>query len=72
MKFHLIRRVLRLRAEMPEAFFGAYEPVDAGPERLAFVRGGRVRVVIPLRPDDRVEAGGDLLPEFPQELTLLR
>jgi (1->4)-alpha-D-glucan 1-alpha-D-glucosylmutase len=71
-KFHLIRRVLGLRAEMPEAFFGAYEPVEAGPGRLAFVRGGRVRVVIPLRPDDRVEAEGDILPEFPQELTLLR
>jgi (1->4)-alpha-D-glucan 1-alpha-D-glucosylmutase len=72
MKFHLIRRVLRLRAELPEAFFGSYEPIDAGPGRLAFVRGGRVRVVIPLRPGDRAEAADDLLPEFPQELTLLR
>ncbi len=72
MKFHLIRRVLGLRAEMPEAFFGAYEPIEAGAGRLAFMRGGRVRVVIPLRPDDRVEAEGDILPEFPQELTLLR
>jgi (1->4)-alpha-D-glucan 1-alpha-D-glucosylmutase len=72
LKFHLIRRVLRLRAEMPEAFFGAYEPIDVGPGRVGFVRGGRVRVVVPLRPDDHIEGEDDLLPEFPQELTLLR
>jgi hypothetical protein len=40
---------------------------------VGFVRGGRVRVVVPLRPG--ASAGGgedDLLPEFPQELALLR
>ena len=63
MKFHLIRRVLRLRAEHPEAFFGSYEPLDLGPDRVGFVRGGRIRVVVPLRPNDRVDAvPGDLLP----------
>jgi (1->4)-alpha-D-glucan 1-alpha-D-glucosylmutase len=72
MKFHLARRVLRLRAEHPEAFFGAYEPIDAGPGRVGFVRGGRIRVVVPLRPDDRVDSDDDLLPEYPQELSLLR
>jgi (1->4)-alpha-D-glucan 1-alpha-D-glucosylmutase len=72
LKFHLIRRVLRLRAEYPEAFFGSYEPLDLGPDRLGFVRGGRIRVVVPLRPTDRVEALGDRLPEYPQELSLLR
>jgi (1->4)-alpha-D-glucan 1-alpha-D-glucosylmutase len=72
LKFHLIRRVLRLRAEYPEAFFGSYEPLDLGPDRLGFVRGGRIRVVVPLRPTDRVDAPGDLLPEYPQELSLLR
>jgi (1->4)-alpha-D-glucan 1-alpha-D-glucosylmutase len=72
MKFHLARRVLHLRAEHPEAFFGAYEPIDAGPGRLGFVRGGRIRVVVPLRPGDRVDAEDDLLPEYPQELSLLR
>jgi (1->4)-alpha-D-glucan 1-alpha-D-glucosylmutase len=75
-KFHLIRRVLRLRAEYPEAFFGSYEPLDLGPDRVGFVRGGRIRVVVPLRPADRVgdrgEAPGDLLPEYAQELSLLR
>ncbi len=64
--------MLRLRAELPEAFFGAYEPLDAGPGRVGFVRGGGIRVVVPLRPDDRVDGEDDLLPEYPQELSLLR
>jgi (1->4)-alpha-D-glucan 1-alpha-D-glucosylmutase len=72
LKFHLIRRVLQLRAEFPEAFFGSYEPLDLGPERVGFVRGGRIRVVVPLRPSDWVEVPGDLLPQYPQELSLLR
>jgi (1->4)-alpha-D-glucan 1-alpha-D-glucosylmutase len=72
MKIHLIRRVLRVRAELPEAFFGAYEPLDVGPDRVGFVRGGRVRVVVPLRPGVRCAAENDLLQEFPQELSLLR
>jgi (1->4)-alpha-D-glucan 1-alpha-D-glucosylmutase len=72
LKFHLIRRVLRLRADHPEAFFGSYEPLDLGPDRVGFVRGGRIRVVVPLRPDDWVEVPGDLLPQYPQELSLLR
>jgi (1->4)-alpha-D-glucan 1-alpha-D-glucosylmutase len=72
LKFHLVRRVLRLRAEYPEAFFGSYEPLDVGAERVGFVRGGRIRVVVPLRPGDRVEVPGDLLPEYAQEVSLLR
>ena len=72
MKFHLVRRVLRLRAELPEAFFGSYEPLDLGPDHVGFVRGGRVRVIVPLRPGGRSGGDGDLLPEFPQELSLLR
>jgi (1->4)-alpha-D-glucan 1-alpha-D-glucosylmutase len=73
MKTHLIRRVLRVRAEYPEAFFGAYEPLDLGPHFVGFVRGGRVKVVVPLRPDDAAVGGDDdLLQEFPQELSLLR
>jgi len=72
MKLHLIRRVLRLRAERPEAFAGTYEPLDLGPDRVGFVRGGAVRVVVPLRPWDAVGGGdGDLLPEYPQELAVL-
>ncbi|MEP6813217.1 MAG: malto-oligosyltrehalose synthase, partial [Actinomycetota bacterium] len=72
MKFHLIRRVLRLRAEHPEAFFGSYEPLDLGPDRVGFVRGGRIRVVVPLRPQDRADGDSDLLPEFSQEVSFQR
>ncbi|MEN3342658.1 MAG: (1-_4)-alpha-D-glucan 1-alpha-D-glucosylmutase [Actinomycetota bacterium] len=72
LKLHLIRRVLRLRAEHPDAFAGSYEPLDLGPERVGFVRGGRIRVVVPLHPGHRAEAAEDLLPEFPQELSVLR
>jgi len=72
MKFHLLRRVLRVRAAHPDAFSGSYEPLELGPSRVGFVRGGRVRVVVPLRPEDREESESDLLPEFPQELSLLR
>jgi (1->4)-alpha-D-glucan 1-alpha-D-glucosylmutase len=73
LKLHLIRRVLRVRADYPEAFYGAYEPLDLGPDHVGFVRGGRVRVVVPLRPGTTAGSGeDDLLPEFPQELSLLR
>ena len=72
MKFHLVRRALRVRAAHPDAFAGDYEPLDLGPNRVGFVRGGRIRVVVPLRPEDAEESDADLLPEFPQELSLLR
>ncbi len=72
MKFHLLRRVLRLRAAHRDAFTGSYEPLELGPGRVGFVRGGRIRVVVPLRPDDAVESEADLLPEFPQEISLVR
>ena len=72
MKMHLIRRVLRLRAERPEIFSGSYEPLDAGPDRIAYVRGGAIRVVVPLRPGDCADGGDrDLLPEYDQELSLV-
>jgi (1->4)-alpha-D-glucan 1-alpha-D-glucosylmutase len=50
-KLRLIRQALALRARRPEAFAGAYEPVDAGPDVCAFTRGGDVLVAVPLRPD---------------------
>ena len=56
MKLHLIRRVLRLRAERPEAFSGSYEPLELGPDRVGFVRGGsrpRRRAAPPARPRQR-------------------
>jgi (1->4)-alpha-D-glucan 1-alpha-D-glucosylmutase len=54
----VIARLLGLRARRPEAFgAGAgYEPLDAGPDACAFVRGGGVLVVCELRPG----AGGAL------------
>jgi (1->4)-alpha-D-glucan 1-alpha-D-glucosylmutase len=72
MKAHLIRRVLRLRSERPEAFAGDYEPLDLGPDRIGYVRGGAIRVVVPLRFDGRADgAERDLLPEYDQELSLV-
>ncbi len=72
MKAHLIRRVLHLRAQRPEAFAGDYEPLDLGPDRVGFVRGGAIRVVVPLRFGDRADGGDrDLLPEYDQELSVV-
>jgi (1->4)-alpha-D-glucan 1-alpha-D-glucosylmutase len=73
MKAHLIRRVLRLRSERPEAFAGDYEPLDLGPDRIGFVRGGAIRVAVPLRAGDRADAGldRDLLSEYDQVLSVV-
>ncbi len=50
MKLHVIARALDLRARLPEAFAGAYTPLDAGPDAVAFTRGeGEVLVVVALR-----------------------
>jgi (1->4)-alpha-D-glucan 1-alpha-D-glucosylmutase len=50
-KLDLILRALALRAERPEAFAGAYEPLPAGPDAVAFVRGGDVVAAVLLRGD---------------------
>ena len=47
-KLNLITRLLRLRAERPEAFAGAYEPLDAGASACAFVRGAEVLTIVQL------------------------
>ena len=49
MKLFLIHRALELRARRPAAFAGAYEPVEAGPGTVAYLRGGEVLVVVPVR-----------------------
>ena len=53
MKLHLISRALELRARRPAAFApgGAYAPVEAGPDVVAFSRGegADIVVVVPLR-----------------------
>src|SRR3954447_2240305 len=41
-KLDLIRRALALRARRPESFAGSYEPLPAGPDAIAFARGGDV------------------------------
>jgi (1->4)-alpha-D-glucan 1-alpha-D-glucosylmutase len=49
-KLLLIARALALRARRPEAFSGAYTPIDAGEDVCAFARGNReVLVVVPVR-----------------------
>ena len=52
-KLDLIRRTLALRAERPAAFTAGYEPVDAGEDVCAFVRGGEVLVAVAVRGDLR-------------------
>jgi (1->4)-alpha-D-glucan 1-alpha-D-glucosylmutase len=65
-KLWLTERLLALRAERPEAFEGSYEPVDAGPDACAFVRGGEVHVAVAVRDGANLPAppGGwhDFLP----------
>jgi (1->4)-alpha-D-glucan 1-alpha-D-glucosylmutase len=56
-KLYLTWKTLELRARRPEAFAGSYEPVDLGPEVCAFVRGGEVLVVVPIREDPLPEPG---------------
>src|SRR3954454_22096903 len=48
-KLQVTRRALALRARLPEAFPGAYEPVEAGPDTVAFMRGGQEIVAVRLR-----------------------
>jgi (1->4)-alpha-D-glucan 1-alpha-D-glucosylmutase len=48
-KLWLIRRALDLRARRPEAFAGDYVALDAGPDAVAFRRGGEVLVAVVVR-----------------------
>ncbi len=50
-KLFLTLRLLTLRARRPEPFAGGYEPLDAGPEVCAFLRGGDLLVVVAVRDD---------------------
>jgi (1->4)-alpha-D-glucan 1-alpha-D-glucosylmutase len=59
-KLALVVEALALRRERPDAFAGGYAPLDAGPDACAFVRGGSVAVVVPVR-----EAGRDAAVEVP-------
>jgi hypothetical protein len=46
-----VARVLRLRRALPGAFLAdsSYTPLEAGSRAIAFVRGGQVATVAPLR-----------------------
>jgi (1->4)-alpha-D-glucan 1-alpha-D-glucosylmutase len=48
LKLDLIVKLLRLRAQRPEAFAGGYEPLDAGPAGCAFIRGGQIMTIVKL------------------------
>jgi (1->4)-alpha-D-glucan 1-alpha-D-glucosylmutase len=48
-KLWLIRELLALRARRAEAFAGAYAPLAAGPDAVAFMRGDDVVVALPVR-----------------------
>jgi (1->4)-alpha-D-glucan 1-alpha-D-glucosylmutase len=48
-KLYVTWKALELRARRPEAFAGDYEPLDLGPVVCAFVRGGQILVVVPVR-----------------------
>jgi (1->4)-alpha-D-glucan 1-alpha-D-glucosylmutase len=48
-KLFLILRLLGLRARRPEPFAGDYEPLEAGAETCAFLRGGALMVIVGVR-----------------------
>jgi len=57
-KLFVIWRALALRARRPDAFAGSYEPVEAGPGVCAYVRGGEVLAVAPVRGWERAMLRG--------------
>jgi (1->4)-alpha-D-glucan 1-alpha-D-glucosylmutase len=48
-KLWLTRELLALRSRRPDAFAGAYTPLEAGPDAVAFLRGDEVAVAMPIR-----------------------
>ncbi len=48
-KMFAILRLLGLRARRPAPFAAGYEPVDAGADACAFLRGGEILVLVALR-----------------------
>jgi (1->4)-alpha-D-glucan 1-alpha-D-glucosylmutase len=49
-KLWLTTRLLGLRVRRPEAFAGTYDPLDAGEDAVAYLRGGDVLVAVGTRP----------------------
>jgi len=58
MKLHVIRTALELRSRRPAAFAGGYEPLSAGAGVCAYLRGGDVLVVVPVRDWDETSIAG--------------
>jgi (1->4)-alpha-D-glucan 1-alpha-D-glucosylmutase len=58
MKLYTIWKALELRARREAAFAGAYEPLPAGPGVCAYLRGGKVLVVVPVRDWDDASLTG--------------
>jgi (1->4)-alpha-D-glucan 1-alpha-D-glucosylmutase len=58
MKLFLIWKALDLRARRAAAFAGSYEPLDAGPHVCAYLRGGEVLVVVPVRDGEETSIAG--------------
>src|SRR5262249_19630807 len=72
LKAHLPSRASHRPGGGPGPFPGGHGPPAAGPDGVAFVRGGVIRVVVPLRAGDRADGGDrDLLPEYDQEVSFL-
>jgi maltooligosyltrehalose synthase len=58
-KLYLTMRLLALRIRRPEAFAGDYQPLTAGPDCVAFLRGGEVLVAVATRAETpESELGG--------------
>jgi (1->4)-alpha-D-glucan 1-alpha-D-glucosylmutase len=57
-KMLLVQRALELRSRRPEAFAGAYRPLESGPDVCAYVRGEDVLVVVPIRAWEEPELVG--------------
>jgi (1->4)-alpha-D-glucan 1-alpha-D-glucosylmutase len=55
-KLHALHHCLELRRRLPNVFEGAYTPLDAGPDTIAFMRGdAEVLVVVPVRRSRRAQ-----------------
>jgi (1->4)-alpha-D-glucan 1-alpha-D-glucosylmutase len=54
-KLYLVWKTLQLRAEHPASFAGSYEPIDAGRDVCAYLRGDEILVAVPVRPGARVD-----------------
>jgi len=58
MKLHVIRAALELRSRRAAAFAGRYGPLAAGAGVCAYLRGGDVLVVVPVRDWDETSVAG--------------